>query len=401
METEKMFYFDQSIPHPKIKNKKYDIMCGKSYQIYNCDNDYICINEPEKVTQCRSIIVSEPENQILSFSLPQKSTFQEVISNIQGNSEDLWMNEFIEGPMIHLFYDERRQSWEIAMKSSVGGHYPLNKYINVSKKIEYYVRTLFCEIFSVSSLPQIPCLEYLSKDHCYQFIMQHPKQDHFAKEARLYLISVFHICNMENRVKYIEPTNYIQWTCFQNTPILFPLQLNESILNTELEMEVEAEGVCIKNRITGFVIHNMTTGKHYIYKSKGLIEKNSSLSIEPLLFYRFLHLKQCNMVSYYLEWNFHHKKKFKTYQSYLHNIISSIYNHYVAFYITKTIDSMDEKYKYYLEELHHQYYLSSLAKKSRKPITKTIVYEYFFNLSPGQQLYACFYEKRANNKKNI
>jgi len=40
-------------------------------------------------------------------------------------------------------------------------------------------------------------------------------------------------------------------------------------------------------------------------------------------------------------------------------------------YITKTIDIMDEN-----TSIHH------LAKKSRKPITKTIVYEYLF-LSPN------------------
>jgi hypothetical protein len=302
------------------------------------------------------------------------------------------MNEFIEGPLIHLFYDHRIQSWEIATKSAIGGYYPLHKHGVLSNKKDNYVRTLFCDLFAGSNVQQIQCLEDFSKDHCYQFIMQHPKQDHFIKDPRIYLISVFHICNMVDRVEYISPENYMHWTCFQNTPILFPQSLHVEQVNEEYDVEY----YCIRNHINGLVIHNAQSGKHYIYKSRCLIEKNASLYIDPSTFYRFLYLKHCDMVPYYLHWNPHHETLFNTLQSYLHNIISSIYNHYVAFHITKTVDISDEKYKYYVDELHQQYYLASLAKKCRISITKTIVYEYFMQLSPEQQLYACCYEKRQN-----
>jgi hypothetical protein len=100
------------------------------------------------------------------------------------------------------------------------------------------------------------------------------------------------------------------------------------------------------------------------------------------------------MDEYYLEWNPQHKKIFRKFQTHLHTVIASIYNHYVAFYISKTVKMLDEKYKYYVEELHRQYYLPSLAKKCKVSITKKKVYEYFAELTPGQQLYACLYERR-------
>ena len=389
MESVKVFQFDANTIHPSIQNKQYDIVGSKSYRIYNCKNT-IGANVSEEVSQYRSVITSHPEDIILSFSLPHKSCFQSVTQNASGSSLSIYMNEFIEGPMVHLFYDHRIQSWEIATKSAVGGYYPLDKYTSTTNKPDIYVRSLFCDLFAGSKLEQMPCLDNLSKDHCYQFIMQHPKQDPFAKGARLYLISVFHLCN--NTVKYIPPPVFMHWECFQNTPILFPELIDVDQVNNESDLEY----CCIRNHIPGLVIHNTQSGTHHIYKSRCLIEKNASLYIDPSVFYRFLYLTHCDMVGYYLQWNQHHTSLFTHLQSYMHNIISSIYNHYVAFHITKTIDVLDDKYKYYVDELHREYYLKYLAKKWRRSITKSIVYDYFMQLSPEQQLYACCYEKRQN-----
>jgi hypothetical protein len=385
MESKKIYSFDKNIIHPKIKMKKYDVLGKRSYRIYNYDNDFMCVNESEQVTQCRSVIFSEPEQQLLSFSLPQKSSFENVKQNMM--QEPLFINEFIEGPMIHLFFDHRIQSWEIATKSAVGGHYPLDKFHVSPNKRANYINTLFCEMFGGSTLQHIPCFEYFSKQHCYNFIMQHPKQDNFIQSPRMYLIGVYGIFSDENCVEYIPPTIYMQWTCFQNTPVVFP---QEYVHDVDLQLE----DFCIRNRIYGVVIHNTESGNHYIHKSNSLKERHDSMYLDSSLFYQFLSLKQCNMDEYYLEWNPQHKKIFRKFQTYVHNVIASIYNHYVAFYISKTVKTLDEKYKYYVEELHHQYYLPSLAKKCKVSITKKKVYEYFAGLTPGQQLYACLYERR-------
>ena len=44
------------------------------YQVVNYDKTYLCFDEPLNYTQCRSVILSHPEQNLLSFSPPRSIT---------------------------------------------------------------------------------------------------------------------------------------------------------------------------------------------------------------------------------------------------------------------------------------------------------------------------------------
>lgn len=400
METAQSYLFDNAKVHPKITTRIYNLRNSISYQICTYNEDYLCVNESKDVTQCRSVIKSYPEGQLLSFSPPRKSTLQTVIQEIHGVSPRLFLNEFIEGLLIHLFYEPRTASWEIATKNAVGGHYPLDKDDRTptatEQKSDNYIRAIFCKAFACDSLQEIPCFEWFSKDHSYNFILNpidlQNGPDDFAIQ-RIYLIGVYEINSGTNRAIYVKPHNYMHWVCFQNTPILFP-DLTEYNLSNKIDEEY-LEEYCIERNLDGVVLHNTQTALHYVHKSRSLKEKHATSRMDAAMFFRFLSLKQAGVEADYLETYPTHKKRFGKFHALYHNTVTSIYNHYSAFYIRKTLNSMSPKYKYYTEELHRRYYLSSLAKKDRKSVTKRVVYDYFATLSPSQQLYACFYEQRS------
>ena len=80
----------------------------------------------------RSVIFSYPEKKILSFtpvkSIPS-STFMQKYPTIKDN---IFINEYIEGVMIQLFYDFRVNCWTIATKGNIGCKYGFyNKNQNV------------------------------------------------------------------------------------------------------------------------------------------------------------------------------------------------------------------------------------------------------------------------------
>lgn len=386
MENPQIYNFDNTKVHPKISTRIYKLFAKPMYQICNYDNEYICIDESKCVTQCRSVIKSHPSGQLLSFSLPRKSTLNTVVQTIHGIPPQLFINEFIEGPMIHLFYDPCITSWEIATKNAVGGHYPLDKdVVNPGRKCDSYIRTIFCNAFASESLHTIPCLEYLSKQYSYHFVLQ-------LETCRPYLVGVYEIQYLNNRAIYKPQTSYMHWVCFQNTPVMFP-QVAECNLSINLD-ESYLEDFCIERELDGVVLHNTHTASHYVHKSMRLKEKHATSRMDAAMFFRFLSLKQAGLENGYLEQHPNHIKRFRKFHTLYHNTVTSIYNHYSAFYIRKMVDVIGLKYKYYVDELHRRYYLPSLAKKERRPVTKRIVYEYFATLSPSQQLYACFYEQR-------
>ena len=124
MDTQYASYRLNHKNNSKIENKEY-LHNNIRYTIKSYDSKYICNDASDHLTLYRSVIFSHPENTLLSFS-PQKSVLKENFCNrYEINDDDIYINEYIDGTMIHLFYDNRVNQWEIATKNSIGGNYKL------------------------------------------------------------------------------------------------------------------------------------------------------------------------------------------------------------------------------------------------------------------------------------
>ena len=76
------------------------------------------------VQKCRGIILEKNSNKLLCVP-PQKSIDNDYYHNLQGNDQfnsDIVFEEFIDGTMINLFYDETISQWQLATRSTVGAN---------------------------------------------------------------------------------------------------------------------------------------------------------------------------------------------------------------------------------------------------------------------------------------
>ena len=77
------------------------------------------IDEFNELAKCRSIILKN--NKVVAFS-PPKSIGFDLFKNTHSNISESWAEDFIDGTMINVFFDNLNQIWEIATRSTVGGN---------------------------------------------------------------------------------------------------------------------------------------------------------------------------------------------------------------------------------------------------------------------------------------
>ena len=222
--TEKIYstnYEDYVILHPQ--NNEWEDASSNKEEIYH------------------SVILENPSRRLLSFAPPRNKEFLNIndfllfsndnftFSNNISNMDEFYINEFVEGTFIHLFYDRRISCWEIATKRAIGGKY---SYFHIPGKDNISYREMVMEAFRESidtTLNALPFLEFLPKQYSYSFVLQHPS-NHIVipiHTPKMYLVSVYEINSEENTATFISPLEYQKWSEFDNLRdgiIYFPKQ---------------------------------------------------------------------------------------------------------------------------------------------------------------------------------
>ena len=85
---------------------------GKLYNRQYYDEDMLCHDDMES-GMYRSVISSVPENKILAFAPPKTLTFSNFKS-LNKSLNDIVIHEYIDGRMLHVFYDSRISSWKLS-----------------------------------------------------------------------------------------------------------------------------------------------------------------------------------------------------------------------------------------------------------------------------------------------
>ena len=129
--------------------------------------------------------------------------------------------------MVHLFYDPRIQSWEIASKNAVSGNYFLSDNVKKTSKTlrDMFVECLTCKTrSSTNDLDSIELLKSFPKNYSYTFNMLHPNNViiYPITHTSLYLTAVYDITPKTKRIVNIPPIIYENWNFLQNSTILFP-----------------------------------------------------------------------------------------------------------------------------------------------------------------------------------
>ena len=401
----------------KVKNRLYNCVCSDEtntltafdprgqhinqtlYTVLNYDKTTVCFDEPLKTRQCRSAILSYPDNTLLSFSPPKSLTPTEFKKRYPDCTEDIYINEQIEGTLLHLFYDTRIDSWEIATKKAVGGHYHTFYYKNPKVK-KTTVRNMFLDALTVphnTRFQDIEILKYLSKDYSYCFVLQHP-ENHIVfsiTRPQLYLIAVYNILPVSRRVISIPPLMYQVWGVFDDIGLIkFPkcidvLSYDEIDSYYQHKTDYETKGIVVTN------LHN---GEHFTIKNP-VYEKITDYAKTYMnsLPYQYLCFRHIEKTTEFLNYYPKSKSAFDRYHKDIKDYIDGIFEFYKAKYILKeNVKFLNEDKYGYIADVLHRIYLKSLSKYSEGviKITRKMITDHLANKSPDELFYFMNYDLR-------
>lgn len=401
-----------SIDKENIKSKKY-ICDGIEYNIFNNKRN----NTEESCSMFRSVITNE-SNKILCFAPPTLLETDKFFEKypISSTNDDLLINELIEGTMINLFYDERISSWEISTRSILKANnwYYKMEYNNDHAYDHYKQKTfrqMFLHQFTMDHKDNInETFKLFPKNFCYSFVLQHP-DNHIVLNLitpKVYLVAVYELLE-NNKVKFISPTDYESWSCFQDFREQhsyfphFPSQYMDKLSTNTID-EI------VKSVPMGIVLTNLKTGDRTMIINK-LYEELKELRgnhVNLEYYYHVLRTQDMKNNACQLPKFVHYFPRysglFNEFNSKYNNLIKMVQNYYYEYYIKKNKTQIAKKYFIHVAKLHHEVYIPL-----KKIITLNIVKEYFDNMTPKEvymyinydEHYYDSFNKEPNNKKRL
>jgi hypothetical protein len=383
------YYFNLDAVKSERIIKRCYYTTASTYIIFNYDKNYMSFDDVNTGLY-RSIIFSYPDKDVKCFSPPKSIPQQIFMKNYPNPTENIWINEAIEGVAINLFYDNNIKSWVIATKNSIGGNYWF--YGKGSGKQPTFL-DMFIESLRGSmndSLNDIAMLEYFPKDYCYNFVMQHPCNTIIlpVENSCLYLIGVYKLNYIE--VEYIPQTEYQSWKIFKHMEgiINFPKQYLVSDYKDLLEIDV---------LIKGFMITNMETGERTKLTNKRYDDLKILLRIKPEIQYHFLCLYRMGKINEYLNYFPKMKKEFYIMRYFLEQFMKNVHKAYLSKYVYKDGEDILEKYGSHIYKIHHNIYLPVLNKNTIARVRYSTVVDYFNKMEPRELIYILNWDARTEN----
>jgi len=388
--------------HPNAIEKKYTTVYSEYFILY--EDTTITETSDPALENYHSIILENPSRNLLSFAPPktidysdisvflQSSEFQELFEN------DIHVSELVEGTFLHMFYDTRIESWEIATKKAIGGRY---SYYHIPDQYSPNYREMMMEAFHLPSerketnegIYTIPFLQDLSKTHCYSWILQHP-QNHIVipiETPKMFLVSVYEIDAIEQTATFISPEIYQKWPVFEKPAkekiIYFPKTFSSTISSikerkTLLNYIQENASAHTPYYHMGLVFTNLVSGKRATFLNPNYLEMAEIRGNHSNLLYQYLSLKRIQKIQIFLQYFPQYQSLFNLYKQKYDDLINKIHNYYVSYYVQKNGTLIPKKYFPTVYILHHSIFLPSIASSEKVIIRKKVVREYLQELDP-------------------
>ena len=341
-------------------------------QLYNkqCyDEDMLCKDDIES-GMYRSVISSVPENKILAFAPPKTLTFT-FFRSLNMSLNDIVIHEYIDGRMLHVFYDSRISSWTLSPVI-------INDELTIPDIDESaFIIAAGGDVYKPFN--NLAFLEFFPKNYSYTFIIK--KQTMF--QSSLYLISVYKITDC-NQVEYIPQQEYENWRVFSGLTgvICFPKQGIIKDYYTDLLEDIDYDYSSSKWVLTNSITGRQTTISTTIYKLN-----QEFVSIDRVIIFQYLCLQRIYNNKEDEMYSLHKKNKsfFKVKQLY-DLFIRTMHEIYIKYYIMKTMVDLPIQYKSYITQIHEEYYIYPRKHNKKQLVTKPIMKEYFDKKHPLELL---------------
>ena len=366
------------------------------YVHWNYDPDFLCINESPQKLLFRSAVFSYPQDELLCFS-PGKSVSPKLFCdkyNIDG--PDIYINEYIDGTMVNLFYDPRREQWEIATKKSVGGKHRLYENKKSRTRTAFTVRQMFESALVCNSGGdlQAHCLQYkFLKQYSYSFVLQHPAMNLLVpvSQPRLYLVAVYDIFAQRKRVAWIPPFVFESWEFPEFSTIRFSPSKTFSHFT-----EISQASLFPNPPARGYHIVNCSTGDRTIIECEHYKERVRLQSINPQMLLQYLCLHRTQSITDFLQYCPQFRKYYKLFKDHFQYFVEHVHLAYMHKYVWKTTTLLRNVYARHIKHLHRTLYLQDGEKVTRKR-----VHDYMMSKPPAEILYyLCQENRRVVNEEN-
>lgn len=323
---------------------------GLEYMIYKYDRKFLSEEKYDSVGLIRSVITRG--DKIMCYSPPKSLPWETVVEDVGSTRMDIVaVEEFVEGIMINVFYDEELGldgGYVYATKSSIGGR------VGFFDNGKYPTKT-FGELFEEACEAVGLRLSMLDRSYCYSFVMQHPDYRIVQVHERpmLYLIAVYRIDNGKRCVYDVKQSygvdsdrlagvNKFSYNPIKGTGVLSVPQF--SIMN-ELTYDGLYRMVCdISNKrgvnciLQGLIVSYYNSNGVYCrvkirdtrYQQIKELRGNN-----PKLEYHYLTLRMSNRIKEYLEYYPEHKGDFMRYKGKLEEFSNKLYQYYREVHILK------------------------------------------------------------------
>ena len=348
----------------KISKIRYRTNDDITYQLIRYDKNIMILDSYETIGLYRSVICDLTNKKVVSFSPPKSiDMYRFKKKNIPWNK--IRVEEFVEGIMINLFWEEPTEKWQIATRSLVEGEVVL-------PQDDKTINELFFETTKLLNIN----LDTLSKKYCYSLVLQHNSLGLITliDGPSIYLIEAYELVNNDKiGVNIVDIVDHPfktphQYTQFEN------LEDAEGFFRCSQD-PFKIMGVVFKSGMVRSKIRNPN------FENIRLMKSNT-----PKLQYIYLALRQLNKVKIYLKLNSQHRKLFNTYRDQLHNYTRCLFNNYLECYVhkKKSINEYSPQFSTNMKCLHRQYIDS--IKCNKKIINFKETMNYVNTMHPLRQM---------------
>jgi len=307
----------------------------RTYKLVNYNQEKMSLPMIGTAGVLKSVLFTN-ENKMISFS-PPKSQPYEVFTDMFGDIQKLQVEEFVDGTMVSLFWDEQINDWEIMTRRKIGANNYYYTYTHNDTQPTF--RSMFYNAIETCNLD----IQRLDKSNVYSFVLCHPDNRIITKTSttQLYLIEVYSIENIidEENLSYtitvVNRNNTVDEEPFRNSIVKTPQQFS---FDTYEDMMSSLDNLNKDPSIPkGYILRDTETGTRtrVVCKLYTQIMTHMKCNYADMR-YMYLNLRSEKLTKKYLEHFPEHKDLFNYYHNLLCDYTHFLFAMYIDCYMKKT-----------------------------------------------------------------
>jgi hypothetical protein len=363
------------------------------YKVVRYDKNFLNIDLIPTYGLCRSVIVN-CNNAVVGFAPPKSMPCDEFIKKYSEDTRGITAEEFIEGTMINVFWDDSiglTGGWEISTRNTVGA---------TSSFYKGHQAKTFRDMFLEAAKECGLVMDNLEKDKCYSFVLQHPENRIVVpfKYPQLYLVAVYSIRNEEQEdngssicVDIFDAQDFRDVFFALNTTVMFPKVYK---FDKYADLIDEFASMNTSYDVVGVVLHNKESGERAKIRNPVYEQVRNLRGNQPKLQYQYLSLRKEGKVGEFLKFYPENKKEFSCFRDQVHLFTNTLFSNYISCYVKKEkpLIEFSEQYRTHMYTIH-QKYLKEL-REQKMFVNSIAVKKYVNELHPSLLMYCLNYQMR-------